>query len=259
MDIEPRSHDGGEEQRRLRVPSVYPGTDIEWVDVPETGTTKWCKDMRQFGRERATNRVTSWPRPCDSCDCQKCAPGRIELALAHAAHVFEPHERIWYTACKLDDKVRGRVKHRLSDVPHEYLTVVNNGILHIFSTHDLAPPGTRSEPSSGIWYTSQVALYVLAGVALKLPGVRRLPSYSKGWRLSACAHGCTLDRTSTGRFLVYGRATRTKIEGVFETAAAVMEMRYGAHPEFGQELPDGIPPDEFDAAIKDELDRSTDE
>src|SRR5262249_8373288 len=152
--------------------------------------------------------------------------------LEHAAHRFGDLDSLFLSmAAHPDNTLRKRLNARISRAHADYVLVRRAHVGLLFSS---APLGAREHPSTSVPITPQHGLDLLAAAAMKLPGIARAPSWSRGWDSPRTCPTCNPSR---GRYKGYGLHQKTNFDGAFARAADEMARRYGVRPEMDCPMP----------------------
>lgn len=169
-------------------PEGWPETPATgWRTDPRKESVAWCRKTHGLWVDRATRNAWTWPRPCKSWDCSRCAVEKARRHLHHLHALFGSLERVWYGFAEHGtERVRRtatqRARRKAQRRGAKVGTVVirhRNGAAHIFSTDDstdgTSVVGQALRPEAARQALRRMALVVGQVVSW---GV----SYSDSWR-----------------------------------------------------------------------------
>jgi hypothetical protein len=243
--------------RDLRVPDVQ-------VDDKLAAWTHECSPTLRLALQSVRDRsISLQPFYCKSWSCSRCARYKADQILEHASHCFGQHEMLWCVWLRRTHssinvgELRGRFKKRRERVQSKvttrgekvnYLIMEGRDWVVVISTHDM--PG-RGEPTQLVQLSSQSAINLLASLGVKVPGPRRKPSWSAGWKPTNC--GSCNPPTRGPRKQLLAIVDEDEFQEAFYDAAAEAKQQYGTRPRLGLALPDKVPGPEWDRILERKL------
>ena len=242
-----------------------PNDDKAWDLVAPDGTTRWCnKYFLWFYSESGLRRV---PRPCQSWRCRTHGPDRALRVLRSFREIWSELTDIWfsisYGVAVPVKTFRSRIRQRVGrsrGVDRQYLTILRDFRDQtpdvrvfdaiVFSSIDISKP--LLQPSLSVRLSPQIALSVLANVALRQPGVHSLSGSRgpDGWQRPLDE---LFDQYQSGSKELLGYASEDELHTAFDRAALKAKGLYGIAPVRDAPHPPAVPIDEFRRSIIEEL------
>ena len=156
-----------------------------WAQVPETSSTLNC--YRPYSHGRRGNLFVEARHPCDTWSCEDCAIQKVVRHLGHLHHVFHQLEGIFVmTLSDVNDATlrkqleRGRQRPTLVDEDPEpnWRVIVKRADDHMMYVY------ATGEPRGGLarfgkWIDPLEAFEHARCIALRLPGLEHVPTYSR--------------------------------------------------------------------------------
>jgi hypothetical protein len=193
-------------------------------------------------RSRATGAIYSRPLFCKKWSCEACAQYKADAVLHHVQHCLHGTTHVWVALDgDVAKEVRSRVKKRRERVHKgtgddvQYMVADSDGVVVVFATHEL----TGDEPPRYFMrVVAHCALMLLKRHGLKVPGVTRKPSFSRGWSETSCPL-CRTRKSTNHRLRTFGRSA--DFDEAFEAFADAVEARTGVRPQPGDTPPPEVP------------------
>ena len=166
--------------------SIVSPVGIDWSLVIKSSTAKSCRNLTTNGR-RATKRV-AFQGPCECWTCMGCAMQKVVYHLGHHHKLMSQRSDMWVGELQLNSTLRRTINksfERRSDmedrsvrVSYSVIKRPDTGVAYVYATG--VPTGGLA--LCGGFMDSIDAFAHLRDIALRLPGLDRVPSYSRGAR-----------------------------------------------------------------------------